>query len=287
VTALRQAQDPGASELAGVVASAQDNRGRRGSGFPLRLIGWAVIVLLIVVWQLASSLGWYSTPILPSPLQIAQRWISLSAGGTLWPAIGNTLWDTLSGFLIGSLAGVIIGVAMARIPIVAALLEPVVELIRPIPIVAIVPLLILFLGIGDQLKVFSVALAAVFPVLIATVAAVASVPLTMRQTAQTFGLGPLAATIRVHLPTALPTIAVGIKTALSLSIVIAVLSEMIAGNDGIGYLVINAQQTIDVTALYAQVVTLGIIGYLLNLGFRLLVRYAIPWSPEEQLRRSR
>ncbi len=262
-------------------------RARRPGGRPLRILGWVVVVVLVALWQLASAAGWYASPILPSPLQIAQRWVDLAASGSLWPALGSTLVDTLAGFLAGIVAGVIIGVVMARVSVINAILEPFVELIRPIPVVAIVPLLILFLGIGEPLKIFSVALAAVFPVLISTLAGISAVPLTMRQTGETFGLGPVAATFRVYIPTALPIIAVGVRTALSFSIVVAVLSEMIAGNEGIGYLVINAQQTLDVTALYAQVVTLGIIGYVLNLALALLVRQAIPWAPNEQTRRAR
>ncbi len=257
------------------------------SRVPWRPVGWVVLIALIVLWQLASSLGWYTSPIVPPPAQIGSRWLALAREGTLGPAVAQTLVDMLAGFAIGVVAGVLLGVLMARVPAIYGLLEPIVEIIRPIPVVAIVPLLILFLGIGEQLKVFSVALGALFPVLIATLAAVGSVPLTMRQTADTFGLGPVSATVRVYLPAALPTIAVGVRTALSLSIVIAVLSEMIAGNTGVGYLVINAQQTLDVSALYAQVVTLGVIGYVLNLLLALLLRSVVPWSPDEQARRNR
>jgi ABC-type nitrate/sulfonate/bicarbonate transport system permease component len=266
----------------GTVAATTSRR-RTGHG-PLRWIGWVVVVAAIALWQLAASAGWYSTPIVPSPSNIVERGITLAADGSLWSALGHTLFDTLAGFASGTLAGVVLGVAMGRVRVINALLEPIVELIRPVPVVAIVPLLILFLGIGTELKVFAVALAAVFPVLISTLAGISAVPLTMRQTAQTFGLGALSATVRVYLPTALPVIAVGVKTALSLSIVIAVLSEMIAGNDGVGYLVINAQQTLDVTALYALVVLLGLLGYALNVALALLVRTTIPWAPNEQAR---
>jgi ABC-type nitrate/sulfonate/bicarbonate transport system permease component len=274
-------------EAAAAVGAVGPNVGAGRGRAPWRPIGWIVLVALVVLWQLASALGWYSSPIVPPPSQIGQRWWALAQSGMLLPALGQTLADTLSGFGLGVAAGVLLGTLMARIRPIYGLLEPIVEIIRPIPVVAIVPLLILFLGIGTQLKVFAVALGAVFPVLIATLAGIAAVPLTMRQTAETFGLNPVSATLRVYLPAAVPTIAVGIRTALSLSIVIAVLSEMIAGNTGVGYLVINAQQTLDVTALYAAVVTLGVIGYIFNLLLSLFVRYTVPWAPDEQARAGR
>jgi ABC-type nitrate/sulfonate/bicarbonate transport system permease component len=246
----------------------------------LTAIGWIFVVLLVVVWQWAASAGWYSTPIVPAPATIVQRWWALSVSGDLWPAVGTTLWDMLIGYLFATVVGILLGVLMARIRLVNAILEPIVELIRPVPVVAIVPLLILFLGIGATLKMFAVFLAAVFPILIGTLAGISSVSPTMRHTADTFGLRALPATCEVYFPAALPNIFVGLRTALSLSIVIAVLSEMIAGNTGIGYLVVNAEQSLDVTALYAQVATLAIIGYLANILFLVLQRVVLFWAPD-------
>ncbi len=251
-----------------------------------RLAGWIVIAALIALGEIASSSHWYTSAVVPSPSTIASAWWTASSNGTLWPAVGNTVAVLFEGFAIGAAAGVALGVLMARVRTAYVILEPIVELLRPIPIVAIIPLLILFVGIGNELKVVAVIVAALVPVLLSTIAGVASVAPTMRETGATFGLNGLEATWEVYLPSALPSIFVGMRTALSLSIVVAVLTQMLAGNTGIGYLIETAQQTLDVDTIYALVLTLGVLGYLVNLLVILIQHVSVPWAPEARSRRA-
>jgi ABC-type nitrate/sulfonate/bicarbonate transport system permease component len=162
----------------------------------------------------------------------------------------------------------------------------VIELLRPIPITALVPLLVLLIGIGDRLKILSVCLAAAFPVILNTFAGVRSVSRTLRETGRTFGLSGARAVWEIDLRHALPQIFTGLRTALAMSLVIAVFSEMISGNTGIGYQILTSQQTLDVTALYAQVLTLAVVGYLVNLLFLLVEHFVLPWRPGSPRRRT-
>jgi ABC-type nitrate/sulfonate/bicarbonate transport system permease component len=157
------------------------------------------------------------------------------------------------------------------------LLEPLLELLRPIPIAAIVPLLMLFLGMGDGLKIGSVAIAAGFPVLINAYAAMKGLSATLRDTGRSFGLSPLQFFVEIALPAAVPGILVGARVALSLSLIVTVFTEMITGNTGMGYFVLNSQQNMAIVDLYVGVIVLAVVGYALNRLFQAIERRVIPW----------
>ncbi|MEW2547350.1 ABC transporter permease [Streptomyces sp. NPDC047002] len=251
-----------------------------------RLLGWLVVAACLVLWQAATSGGLATSPVFPPLSDVLAAWWHGARDGTLPHALLATLSVTLAGYAIAAVGGVLLGVLMGRIRIAYGLLEPLIELIRPIPITALVPLLVLLIGIGDQLKIFAVCLAAAFPVILNTFAGIRSVSRTLRETGLTFGLSGPRAMWEIDIRHALPQIFTGLRTALAMSLIIAVFSEMISGNTGIGFQILTSQQTLDVTALYTQVFTLAAVGYLINLLFLVVEGVVLPWRPGSPRRRT-
>lgn len=243
----------------------------------LRLPGWLLLLALLVGWQASASLGALNSPSLLSPAIIAERWWREAIGGTLLVELANTLRLMLTGYVLAAIAGAAIGILMGRERIVWSTLEPLAELIRPVPISAVVPILILFLGIDDALKITAVFWGSFFPILLNSYAGVRSLPRTMRDTGQTFGLSEWQMLHEIIVPHALPSIFVGLRIALTISLIVAVFSEMLAGYSGIGYFIMQAQQTLSVDRLWAGVLTLSVVGYVFNLAFLRLEEWTLPW----------
>lgn len=242
-----------------------------------RLLGWLVVLAAFVLWEIASQAAWIRSSILPAVSDILESWGDEFVNGSLGISLLVTLKHMAFGYVIGAVLGILFGVAMGQSRLLWRLLEPLIETARPVPTSALVPLLILFLGIDDPLKITVVALGAFFPVFINTFAGVTSVSKTLRDTGRTFGISGAEATLRIVLPAAAPIIFVGLRYALSVSLVIALVAEMIAGSDGMGYFVIRAQQNLSVVQLFIGVFTLALLGYALNFAFLWIERLVLPW----------
>lgn len=242
-----------------------------------RLSGWLLVLGVFLAWELGSRYGLIQSQTLPSVSQIIAEWVANLRRGSLASQLVVTLKHMGFGYVIGSSIGILFGLAMGQSRQLWRLLEPFIEIARPVPLSALVPLLILFLGIDDALKVTVVSIGAFFPVFMNTFAGVRSVSRTMRDTGATFGVGPIRTTLEIILPAAAPMIFVGLRYALTVGLVIALVSEMIAGNDGMGYFVIRAQQNLSVVQLFAGVFTLAFLGYALNFLFLILERVVLPW----------
>jgi ABC-type nitrate/sulfonate/bicarbonate transport system permease component len=253
------------------------SRASRALASATRYVGWLVVALLLVIWQLLSRTVPGLAQVLPPVDQIVARAIEVFGQGTLLPELGDTLSVMAIGYVAGSVAGGVTGTLIGRSRLAYFTLEPLLELTRPIPIPAIVPLLMLFLGLGAGLKVGAVTIAAFFPVLANAYAGLRGTPKTLDETSLTFGLSPLQSLLKVTLPHAIPAILVGMRLSLSISLVVAVFTEMIAGNSGVGYFILSSQQNMSIVDLYVGVLTLAVVGYLLNLGFVFLERKIIPW----------
>lgn len=242
-----------------------------------RLSGWLLVLSAFLAWELGSRYGLIQSQTLPSVSQIIAEWVANLRSGSLASQLVVTLKHMGFGYVIGSSIGILFGLAMGQSRRLWRLLEPFIEIARPVPLSALVPLLILYLGIDDALKVTVVSIGAFFPVFMNTFAGVRSVSRTMRDTGATFGVGPIRTTLEIILPAAAPMIFVGLRYALTVGLVIALVSEMIAGNDGMGYFVIRAQQNLSVVQLFAGVFTLAFLGYALNFAFLIGERAVLPW----------
>lgn len=244
-----------------------------------RFIGVALIALLLGLWQY-SAMQMVNTPTWPPVTQIVATWVDNILDGTILVHVFATFWRQALGYIIAVALGIGVGLAMGYFRVLYNLFEPLVEVLRPIPGPAYLPVLVLFVGIGDEMKVILIMLASFFPILLNTYAGVRSIDLVQLDTARTFGLGTLATFRELILPAASPQILTGMRISLAISLILAILGEMIASNDGLGYFTLLAQRTFRVPEMYAGLFTLAIFGYLLNRLFLLIEAKLIRWHRE-------
>ena len=242
-----------------------------------RASGVLLVVGLLLLWEASARFGWVQSGSWPPfSAVLAATWRGFVEGELALPLL-STIGRMLAGYAIGCSLGVVLGLLLGGNRWLRYLLLPVVEAIRPIPIPAIVPPLILFLGLDDALKIFVVALASFFPALINTMAGVLGVDDVLMQTARTFRVGWTRTTLRVVLPATLPAISSGLRVAIGLALVVTVVAEMIAGSAGIGYHIVQMQYALRPDAMYAAVLCLALTGYVLNRLFLAGEARLIPW----------
>jgi ABC-type nitrate/sulfonate/bicarbonate transport system permease component len=185
------------------------------------------------------------------------------------------------GFGLAVAIGVPLGLLMGTTRGVYRLLEPITELVRPIPSSAYIPVAILFLGLGDQMKVFVITLACLFPVLLNTYSGVKAIDPVLVDTGRTFGVSRTDVLRKIVLPATLPSILTGMRISLGIALIVSVVAEMISGNSGMGYFIMDKQRTFRVPDVFAGIFTLGVVGYLLNAGFLQVERHLLRWRSSD------
>lgn len=242
-----------------------------------RLPGIVLIAVLLVVWQLSVHFQLIDSPSVPTVTSsIEALWRSIVAGEML-VALGETLGRILIGYSIAVVGAVSLGALMGTSRFLFYLLEPVTELLRPIPTAAYVPVAILLLGVGNEMKITVVTVACFFPVLLNTYGGVRSVDSILVDTGRTFGFGRVSRLWKIVLPSALPEILTGMRVALGIALIVGIVSEMLAGNNGIGYLILDSQRIFQVPLMFAGIITLAIVGYLMNFLFVRVEAYVLRW----------
>lgn len=240
--------------------------------------GFLFVVAVTIVVELLARAGLLSTYFPPPSAIIVALWQGL-ANGDISSQIGTTLLVFAESLVLASVLAVIVGVLMGAIPVVYDALKTIVELLRPIPSVAMIPLAILFLGLGAPMRVAVITYAAFWPLLINTLYGVRAVDPVALDTARNFGVPPFEALYRVTLPAALVNIATGLRVSASIALVVTVTTELVAGNSGVGFYVSQMEQASRVPQMYAGILLTGILGYLINMLFFELERKVVFWSP--------
>ena len=240
-----------------------------------RAVGWTFVASMLVVWEIIARL--VPMPSFPPLSILFAHGVDEVVSGDLTSALGLTLGRMMLGYTAAVIIGVSVGILIGASNFFRVLLEPVIELARPVPISAFIPLLILFFGIDLKMKVWVIFFAASFPIILNTQAGVLSVPPTLYKTAQTFRLTLWQHLTEITLPYAAPSIFVGLRLALATALIISVLAEMIAGNNGIGFYILQGQQTLTVRDIYVGIFVLGLVGYLFNFTCSLIEGRLLRW----------
>jgi ABC-type nitrate/sulfonate/bicarbonate transport system permease component len=250
---------------------------QRSEAYSANLWGLISPAVVLSSWEVSSALGWVNPILLPRPSLIIQSLIELVTDGAVFSPLLHTLALFTVGYGLACLIGVCIGVAMATNQVIYGLLEPLTECIRPIPKSALVPVLFLFLGIGRATMITVVVLAAVFPVLISTFQGVRGLDPVLLETARTFQVPRLRTIFSIVLPASLPMIFAGMRVALGLGLVLVILAEMLAGEDGVGFRILDLQRSFQIRDMFAWIFVLVLLGGGLMMLFDVAERRSVPW----------
>lgn len=245
--------------------------GTRASGV-LALLG------ILVVWDLSARLKLIDLLSWPPFFDIFWRWLQLIATGDLFVQLMPSLERVFYGYAAAVFVAVGLGLMIGYSKWIYNLFEPTLEALRPISVIAMIPVIILFLGLGDTMKIFIIAYACFFPILLNTVSGVRDVDPVLVNTARTFGLSQWQTLAHVIVPAATPYIFTGMRISVGFSLMAMVAAEMLTGGDGIGAFILDSQRTFKVRDMYAGIITLGVLGYVLNRIFIACELWLLRWK---------
>jgi NitT/TauT family transport system permease protein len=223
--------------------------------------------LLLAVWH--YTVVWSGTDVFPSPLQVERGLAELLRKHVLWADIGDSLRRVAIGFGTAVVIGIPLGLALGLYPAANQVVNPVLQILRPISPIAWIPIAIIFFGVGDYAAIFLIFLGAFFPIVLACISGVSSVPSLFLRAGQNFGLSFTKLLARVIFPAALPRILIGLRIALGIAWLVVVAAEMVAVESGLGYLVIDSRNSgKHYDLVVAAMLLIGVIGLILDIGFR-------------------
>ena len=260
----------------------------------MREIGVGIIVpaLVVGIWQAVAMLGWVNPQVLPSPVAVVRKWfeyllplqVHTEGSWLAWVFSGELLIDSatsmyrvLLGFSIGAGLALPLGLSMGASPRVYAWFNPLVQILRPIPPIAYIPLAILWFGLGNPPAVFLIALGAFFPVLMNTIAGVRQVDGIYLRAARNLGASGSTMFLRVILPAAVPYILSGVRIGIGTAFIVVIVSEMIAVNNGLGFRILEAREYFWSDKIMAGMITIGMLGLAIDVGMNRLNNYLLRW----------
>ncbi len=256
--------------------------------------GLIVPIVLIAVWQTASSLGWVNEHVLPSPWAVVTRWVAYllpprsfaETGGSwlAWAISGELILDATGsmyrvvvGFVVGAGLALPLGLVMGASPRVYAWLNPLAQVLRPIPPIAYIPLAILWFGLGNPPAIFLISIGAFFPVLINTIAGVRQVDGIYLRAARNLGASQSTLFLRVILPASVPYILSGVRIGIGTAFIVVIVSEMIAVNNGLGFRILEAREYFWSDKIIAGMISIGMLGLAIDMGVNKLNNYLLRW----------
>ena len=229
------------------------------------------------VWQALSSIGWINPVLLPSPLRLCEAAYQLTSDGILWTHTLASLNRVLSGFLLAAVTGIALGVALGWSEMLADVVRPLVESVRPIPPIAWTPIAILWFGVGDAPSYFLVFIGAVFPVFVSTFSAVRNIDRVQINAALCLGAKPGLIIRDILIPASLPVIFPGLRIALGVGWMCVVAAELIAAQSGLGYMIQANRVLLQTHNVVAGMITIGVVGFAMSALMELAEKRLIPW----------
>ncbi len=262
---------------------------------PSRILqGVLVPLAILAVWQWVSASGLVNPQILPSPVAVFARWLAYleplepynpaQSGYLTWLLSGELFQDAYAslsrvilGFLVGTALALPLGLLMGASDAIYKLFNPLIQVLRPIPPIAFIPLAILWFGLGNPPAIFLITLGAFFPVLMNTIAGVRHVDAIYIRAAQSLGAGRATLFLRVMLPAAAPYILAGARIGMGTAFIVVIVAEMIAVNNGLGYRILEAREYFWSDKIIAGMITIGVIGLAIDTGIAHLNARLLRW----------
>ena len=250
-------------------------------------LSFVTLAVLLVVWWGVTALQLISPLFLPPPQQVLQKLIAIAGpqgfmDATLWQHLAASLTRIAIALVAATILGVPVGIAMGLSPTIRGILDPLIELYRPVPPLAWLPLVIIWFGIGETPKILLIYLAIFAPVVMSTLAGVKSAQQVRIRAAQALGASRAQVLWLVILPGALPEILTGLRIGLGVGWSTLVAAELIAATRGLGFMVQSAGEFLATDVVLAGIAVIAIIAFLLELGLRALQRRLTPWHGEVQ-----
>lgn len=225
------------------------------------IIGFTVLLLC---WQATVMITDINKNLFPTPLMVLEGLISLIADGTLWTHIQISLFRFAIGYLLATVIAIVFGLVLGRIERLWGMLNPIVQVLRPVAPIAWSPFIVLWFGIGDIPAIVIIFIAAFFPVLLSTISAVRKVDHTYLKVAENFEMNPLQVMTKIILPAAFPVIANGMHIALGTAWIFLVSGEMVGAQSGLGYLIVDARNLLRLDLVLAGIICIGVLGFILD-----------------------
>ena len=259
-------------------------------------IGRALLVpvLVLVLWEVLCRAGVFSPLVLPSPTAVLRRWVAYARplqprdpaaqgwlawalSGELWHDVVGSLYRVLGGFAIGAGLALPLGLLMGAKAWIHDLFDPILQVLRPIPPIAFIPLAILWFGLGDPPAFFLISLGAFFPVLVNTIAGVRNVDAIYLRAARNLGAGEWTLFWRVMVPAAMPYILSGVRIGIGVAFIVVIVAEMTAVNRGLGYRILEAREYFWSDKIIAGMITIGLLGLGIDFLMNRLNGWALRW----------
>ena len=242
--------------------------------------GWAAIIVLLLAWEGVARSGAVTAYMLPRLSDVIARIAHDAVDGNLAEIVALTLYRALTGFAIAAVGGIALGLAMSRSGGVRWFFDPLISVGFPMPKIAFLPIIVLWLGVYDVSKISMVAFDAIFPVVTATLAGLAGVERELIWSARNLGARERELLWQVMLPAALPQIMTGLQVALPIALIVEVIAEMKMSGYGIGAAMITASRFADSRGVFAGILEIAVIGYALVKGMALVRRRLLAWHAE-------
>lgn len=254
-------------------------RRARGGWFPYRTVSWLAPLVLLGVWEAAARAGLLSAQVLPAPSTVITTAANQIASGELPANLLASLERAAAGFVIGAAAGLGLGLVVGLSRIVEALIDRSIQMIRAVPFLAMLPLVIVWFGVGEAGKIFLIALGTAFPLYLNTVLGIRQIDPKLSEMSRVVGQTWLERVRWVVLPGALPSILGGVRLALTHAWLALVIAETIGATAGIGFMATNAREFLQVDVIVLVVVIYAVIGIVCDVAARLLERRLLRWHP--------
>lgn len=254
--------------------SKQRDRKKRKKSFP---IGWIVPVAFLVFWHIAFEAGWINPTLLSSPVQVAETLWEAMRDGQFWTDFGISAQRWILGFLLGAGVGLIFGALTGLSRFSERLLDSTFQMLRTVPLMGLVPLFIIWFGIGEQPKILLIAYGAFFNVYLSTFAGIRDIDRKLIEVGRVYELSPLQMARRIVFPAAMPQVLHGIRLSLGVAWLALVIAELNGASSGIGFWMQQGREFVRVDIVIAALVVFAVVGKLVDVFVRSLERRLLGW----------
>ncbi|MDR6494670.1 ABC transporter permease subunit [Paraburkholderia sp. 22099] len=242
-----------------------------------RWLSWMIPVVVVLLWESAARLELIAPQVLPAPSSVLETAVDMARNGDLFVHLGVSLLRAAGGFVIGGTLGLALGIVVGFSPLAQALLDRSIQMVRAIPFLAMLPLVIVWFGVGEVAKIFLVALAVLFPIYINTMLGIRQIDPKLMELARVIGLERAAIVRRIILPGAMPSILTGVRYALAHAWLALVIAETLATTKGIGFLAMDAREFLNTHVILLTMIIYAIIGVVADALVRLLEARFLSW----------